>query len=161
MVLRGFITGEKFCWVLLKFVLFSCREYFLLPEYLVCRKKIIRIMAKVKTRTSCRPIFPRMKILTFPCIYILHILLYVKKNKAKFRLLSEGHSYATRGRTVLTYPIHRTSKYEYSPSYTGVELYNKLPDSIKGVESLKVFKRQLVEYLLTRCFYSIDEYMQQ
>jgi len=41
----------------------------------------------------------------------------------------------------------------------GTKLYNKLPNYIKNLENLKLFKKQLKAFLLQYTFYSVDEYL--
>jgi hypothetical protein len=42
------------------------------------QKKIVRIMTGVKPHDSCRDLFKRLQILTFPCVYIyIYIYIYI------------------------------------------------------------------------------------
>jgi hypothetical protein len=51
-------------------------------------KKIIRLMADVKPRNSCKNLFKRLEILTLPCEYIFFLMIFiVKKNKNFFQLI--------------------------------------------------------------------------
>jgi hypothetical protein len=38
-------------------------------------------------------------------------------------------------------------------------LYNKLPNYLKNLENLKLFKKQLTAFLLQQTYYSVDEYV--
>jgi hypothetical protein len=43
--------------------------------------------------------------------------------------------------------------------FSGLRIYNKLPLYLKElVESPKIFKRTLKKYLVSHCFYSLDEF---
>jgi hypothetical protein len=43
--------------------------------------------------------------------------------------------------------------------FSGIRIYNKLPSYLKElVESPKIFKRTLKKYLVSQCFYSLDEF---
>jgi hypothetical protein len=41
----------------------------------------------------------------------------------------------------------------------GIELYSKVPNKIKNMESFPIFKRELKSYLLNHAFYTIDEFI--
>lgn len=125
---------------------------------LICQKRILRMIFNLHPRTSCRPYFIENKIMTVACIYIFKILLYVQNNLNSFVKLSGCHHYATRNTSVLTVPRHKTSKYECSPSYQSIRLYNRLPDFLKTLSSVK-FKKVLKEILLGKCYYSTSEYI--
>jgi hypothetical protein len=48
------------------------------------QKKIIRIMASVKPRNSCRSVFKRLEVLTIPCKYIFSLLNFIVNNQGHF-----------------------------------------------------------------------------
>jgi len=39
------------------------------------------------------------------------------------------------------------------------KLYNKLPGSVKGIDSNKTFKKELKSFLLLHTFYSVEEFV--
>jgi hypothetical protein len=41
----------------------------------------------------------------------------------------------------------------------GIELYSKVPNKIKNMESFPIFKRELKSFLLNHTFYKIDEFI--
>jgi hypothetical protein len=41
----------------------------------------------------------------------------------------------------------------------GIELYSKVPNKIKNMESFPIFKRELKSFLLNHAFYTIDEFI--
>lgn len=125
----------------------------------VLQKKAMRIMCGEPPRTSCKDLFKKHKILPFPCIYILETLILGFKKKSDFNLLGDTHDYNTRnGKRLLMVPKHRTCLYERSPYYMAVKLFNKLPEYIKVLKSLKKFKQHLKDYLLEKCFYSLTDF---
>jgi len=123
------------------------------------QKRIVRVMVGADTLTPCRPIFSKLNVLPFPCIYILKMLLYVKTNLSKFTVFNINHNYSTRHQNIIHYPIHRTSLYENTPLYMGIRLYNKLPLKIKEIVNIKKFKSELMSFLNYNHFYSISEYL--
>lgn len=125
----------------------------------IIKKKIIRAIKNLKSRESCRNSFKELKILPLPCIYILQISLFMYKNLSKFKKSSELHNYNTRNKSTLLYPRHRTSSFESIPQYSGLRIYNRLPDSILAENSIKHFKCALIVYLNQNCFYSVEEFL--
>ena len=41
----------------------------------------------------------------------------------------------------------------------GVKLYNKLPNHLKNLENIQLFRKKLKFFLLLQMFYSIDKYL--
>nr|CAH7721131.1 unnamed protein product [Callosobruchus chinensis] len=113
----------------------------------IIQKRVMRLMAGVDRRTSCKTIFVSMRILTLASIYIFELLVYIKTNLTDFRSLSHSHEYNTRNGLTLEVPAHRLSKTESSPNYMSIKLYNKLPEKIKQMD-LRNYKNNIKELLL-------------
>lgn len=122
------------------------------------QKRIVRIMTGAQYRASCKPIFIKHKLLTFPCVYIYELLQHVQQNKEFYRRDKTIHKHRTRNCDLLIYPTHRLSLYEKSPYYMGIKLYNKLPRNIKDVP-FSLFKNRVRELLLSKAYYSVSEYL--
>jgi len=43
--------------------------------------------------------------------------------------------------------------------YTGIKLYNKLPQKLKQIDDSKDFKKQVKNFLLQNVFYTIEEFL--
>lgn len=56
-------------------------------------------------------------------------------------------------------PHHNTSCFKRSPHYNCVILFNALPNSIKAIKCLKKFEREVKKYLISKCFYSVNEFI--
>lgn len=125
----------------------------------VCQKRIIRLIFGMEHLDSCKPIFIGHSILTVFSIYILKSLLFAKNNLADFGTLSETHNYNTRHGSVLKIPPHRTSSYKRSPEYNAITLFNKLPQHIKNISNILIYKKAIKNLLLKNCYYSIEEYL--
>lgn len=124
----------------------------------IAQKRIVRTMFNLPPRESCRPYFIFHKILTFPCIYILRCLLFIKNNIAHLRKNSSFHNYGTRNANFLSIPTHKTTKYKESPTYQGIRFYNHLPQNIQNLE-YRPFKTHVTQLLLLKCYYSVDDFM--
>jgi hypothetical protein len=124
------------------------------------QKKIVRLMVRVGRRESCRQIFKDLKLLPLPCIYIFRTILYLHNKIGNHDTVGKLHTYNTRGRDVLSYPLHRTTAFERTPDYMGIRLYNKLHPDIKSSSTLTQFKKSLFDFLVEKSFYSVEEFLQ-
>jgi hypothetical protein len=124
------------------------------------QKRVIRTIAKAKHNEHCKPLFRSLNILPLPCLYVLHLLIYVKKHLlGVLTHHSDHHLYNTRNKNDFSVIPHSTALYEKGPKYAGTILYNKLPLSLKKIDAIPKFKTQLFQYLLENCFYSTEEYV--
>lgn len=123
------------------------------------QKKAIRYIAGASKGETCKIFFKNLQILTLPCIYILEILIYIKNNLNLFLPNNYNHNYNTREGYNLMIPLHSLSKYEESPKYMSIILYNKLPNRFKSITNLNTFKRDVKSYLIQNSFYSIEEFL--
>jgi len=83
------------------------------------QKRTFRIIAGVKSRTSCRNLFMRLEILTLPCEYIFTLMNYVVNNQELFQTNSAIHSVNNRSRDHFHRPISNLSCCQKSASYAG------------------------------------------
>jgi hypothetical protein len=121
------------------------------------QKRAIRCIARIDRSVSCKPFFQSFRILTIISIYILECALFVKKNSLIFKT-NGGHSYETRSRNNLEVVAHNTSKFEHSPYYSCVKIFERLPQYIKQSNEKK-FKSNLIEFLNERCFYKLNDFL--
>lgn len=127
------------------------------------QKRTIRVMLEKNKRDSCKPMFKQLNILPLPCLYILSILLFVKKNMLinadLFRHNFNIHAHRTRQRNDLHVSSSSTSLYRNSLFHSGVALYNKLPLFIKNIKDIVPFKTAVKVLLMENCYYSVSEYL--
>jgi hypothetical protein len=122
------------------------------------QKKVIRIMADVKPRISCRTLFKRPEILPLPCEYILSLMKFIVNNQEPFQTNSAVHSVNTRSKHPLHRPIANLACFQESAFYTGIKIFNCLSSSLTNLKNKKSqFKVALKSYLNTHSFYSVDE----
>jgi len=67
----------------------ECKKVFL------AQKKIIRITTGSRPRTSCKPLFQSLRILTVPSQYILSLMNFVLQNQERFTPNIEVHNFNT------------------------------------------------------------------
>ncbi|KAK9738118.1 hypothetical protein QE152_g10117 [Popillia japonica] len=119
----------------------------------------MRNIARGPYLSSSRPLFKEYRILPVPCLYILYLLVLIRKDIDKINTNNFNHNYSTRHGTDLMTPSHRLTLSE-NPMYAGIALYNKLPKNFKEEMSMELFKRKVKEYLADNCFYTVDEYLE-
>ena len=94
---------------------------------------------------SCKPHFETLGMLTVYSIFILESEMFVKNNHNLFK--NNGyHFYETRNKNKFEKIMHRTWKFEKSPYYCCVDIF-EIPNSIRYLQ-LKDFKNHLTRYLL-------------
>lgn len=127
-------------------------------QIFILQKKVLRMLADLNSRDSCRAAFKSQGILTLPSVYILACLKYVHNHKEKFVKNNSTHFYNTRNQEALQTPYHRLSLTQNALNYWGPKLYNRIPCEM-GKLSAPAFEKELRNILLTNPFYSVDEFM--
>lgn len=124
----------------------------------ILQKRAIRNIFGVRLPHSCVSLFKKYGVLTMPSIYLYECSMFVKKNPTLFKRNCDVHSHATRNCKKLAVFQHTKSIYEKCPKYCMVHVYNKLPDHIKNEPSLKLFKKNLFNFLLDLNLYRIRDF---
>ena len=123
------------------------------------QKKIIRIMMFKHPTHSCRELFASLKILTISALYILSCCLFVKNNIDQFTQFSDRNiSYNLRSTNNILLPQHKLSVAGNGVSIMPIKIYNHLPNYLKEITSLKLFKFKLKKILSEKPLYSLEEY---
>ena len=91
--------------------------------------------------------------LTVFTIYILETAMFVKNNQNLFQT-NGYYFYETRNKNKFEKIMHRTFKFEKSPYYSCVDVFERIPNSI-GYLTIKDFKNQLAHYLR---FFSLNQF---
>jgi hypothetical protein len=124
---------------------------------------MVRIIAGIGNRTSCKHSFVPLKILTLSSLYIYSILTYVVNNMNPYQFASDTHNRNTRHvlNLNLSQPQTHLSVYQKGSYCMGIRLFTCLPLNLKklytGVER---FKSKLKEYLCLHSFYAVDEFIE-
>jgi hypothetical protein len=106
---------------------------------------------------SCRGSFVNLKILTVVALYILEVILHAIGQDLPRR--NNLHNHFTRNGSDYALPNHRLTLYEKKPSYIGAKLTNCLPDELKTPGPINHMRRRLINWLLVRPLYSIEEFI--
>jgi hypothetical protein len=83
----------------------------------------------------------------------------VKSNLEKIKYNEEVYDHCTCQKSDLHTQFCRIIHFKNSSGNVGIKLFNKLPDTIKGLEKIQELKIKLKYFLLQHIFYSLDEYM--
>ena len=125
------------------------------------QNRVIRITTKSGGKASCRQLFKQLEILPLHRQYILSTVLYVIKNKNLYTTNQNIHQINTRYNSNLHLPTCNLTLYQKGAYFSGINLFNHLPQTLKHLSSdIKAFKPALVRFLKLHSFYSVKEYLQ-
>jgi hypothetical protein len=86
--------------------------------------------------------------------------LFVVKNIDEFKSNFEVHSINTHHKSDLFPPATKLPKYHKEVHYSGIKIFNHLPQSIEHLSwNVKKFKLALKKFILLGSFYTADEYL--
>uniref|UniRef100_A0A1B6L0L5 Reverse transcriptase domain-containing protein n=1 Tax=Graphocephala atropunctata TaxID=36148 RepID=A0A1B6L0L5_9HEMI len=122
------------------------------------QKRAVRTVHGLTGQQSCKDYFRSSKLLTFPCIYILESLTFLKKNLSLFHNNS-NHSYSLRDNNNIRIPAHSKTFFKKHLLYSGIQLFNVLPHQLKLESSPTRFKKLLRAMLVEKCYYSVREFI--
>jgi len=121
------------------------------------QRKALRILGGL-TQGDCRMIFVDLNILTLPCTYILQCLLHIKKKEENFNVIGQEHGHNLRSHGQLAISYGRLKSTRDGVNYHGVKCFNHLPLYVRNLP-IRLFKLAVKKYLLTKAFYSVEEYL--
>ena len=85
--------------------------------------------------------------------------MYVKDNQTLFQSNENIHNKNTRNKTDMRYERRKLEMSRRTALCMGPILYNPLPNKIKNLKNQERFKKEVKDYLILHCFYSVDEYV--
>ena len=111
-------------------------------------------------RTSCRELFKKIRDFNSPKPMYIHINeVFFIGNQEKFQTNSSVHSVNTRNKHYLHRPVANLSYFQKGASYSGMRIFNNLPQSITSLKNEKPqFKVALKNFLYAHSFYSVVEF---
>jgi hypothetical protein len=123
------------------------------------QKKIIRTMMGINPRSTCKPFFKNLRILTVPSQYILYLTKFLVNNLEYFTFNSITHTKFTRNRTCLHVPQTNLPLCQAGVYYMSIKIFNKSPKHMAdSLDNKKQFIRKLKNVLLDQSFYSVNEF---
>lgn len=121
------------------------------------QRRAVRIVAGLGYRQDCRDVFPRLRILTLPSLYILRCLLYAHRNRESLVLQRDVHGYDTRRAADLRLDFCRLACSQRAPHYMSTRLFRGLPLSVRSLGE-KDFKREIINFLADCAFYNVNDF---
>ena len=94
----------------------------LTTRLLIIKKRVIRSVAVVSSRASCRQIFKELNILTLVSLYIMEVICYIRKHHQFVDLNSNIHAQNTRRKMDIYIQSHNTDLYKRSVINMGTKL---------------------------------------
>jgi hypothetical protein len=144
-------------------------------------------MTGSKPKTSCKPLFQSLKIVTIPSEYNLSWTQFLLQHKETFTSNTEEHNFNTSNKLKLHKPINNLTLYQEGVYYMCIRIFNtrwfkydwdklwlvytqsvpvifeppcKLPDYIANVVgNEKIFISTSSQYLVSKSFYTIEEFL--
>ena len=92
---------------------------------------MIRLIANLGIRDSCRGAFKELGILTLYSQYLYALLMFVAKNRELFYANTDVHTFDTRYKNDLHLPTAKLKVFQQGAFYSGIRAYNHLPVNIK------------------------------
>ena len=124
------------------------------------QKRAVRVIARLRSRDSCREVFKSLGFLTVPSMYILDAITFVLRNKIG-RTAREVTGRVTRqGQDYFIEPYRLTS-FRCSLQHAGLHFFNCLPGHLKEKKNNKRFFQDLKNYLVSGCFYTVVEFFDE
>ena len=110
-------------------------------------KRVIRIICGAGYIEHTEPLFKKLNLLKLDDVYRFNLLTYMYRARARGEFGS-GHNINTRNRGAPQSEFHRLSVCQHAISFAGPSAWNRLPNSLKAIESYPKFKKMVKNYLL-------------
>ena len=121
-----------------------------LKPLITLQKRIIRCISDAKFTDNSTPLFYRLGILKLEDLYKFYAILDTRDkflNKGEY---ATEHSRVTRNCQLAFPKFHRLEKTQQSVTFQGPTLWNTLPEELKNIRSLPLFKVKLKKYFISK-----------
>ena len=124
-------------------------------DLFIIQKKIIRLIAGVNSRQSCRPLFKKFNVLTVYSIFIVNCILFFKQNMQYFSKRNNPYNVRVNGRIAQK---NSSLTVLNNNTYNNItKICNKLPPNFLETD-IKDIKRKLKKIFINEVLYSVEEY---
>lgn len=136
----------------------NCTE---IQSLFVMQKKCVRALTGAEYLDSCRPLFTKYKLHTLTGLYIKQICIFVKDHPKEFPVQQKVFKRQLRDRpkNKIGIPRYRLAMSHKNVYAMAVQIFNSLPDDLRALAGGQ-FKARLNRWLLSKCFYSLKEYLE-
>lgn len=127
-------------------------------DVFILQKRCLRIITLTPSRTSCRPLFIRHRILTLTCMYILELCRLVRKRIEYFqRVGDKPRRHISRRVNDIILPTPHLELFKKGAYYMAIRAYNHLPNKLKTLQGSE-FESKLKKELLLKSYYNMKEF---
>ena len=120
-----------------------------LEPLIVQHKRIIRLISNASYNAHSSPLFKKLKLLTVQDIFKFQTLVYMFKNQQIYvGSIRQGPN--TRNQNNLQPKYHRLTLTQHAVSFVGPSEWNALPDDLKFIPSIGLFKAKLKAFLISK-----------
>ena len=116
---------------------------------MILQKRAIRIITGQSYLADTNNHFHQEKMLRYTDVNIYLAAEFMFENLIIFYSLS-NHKYNTRGKLLLRTELQRTSLTQQNIAHRGPKIWNSLPEPIRNVRSLPMFKSNMRNYLISK-----------
>jgi hypothetical protein len=95
------------------------------------QKRVVRLLAGVSSRTSCRQVFKDLNISTMASLYILEVTCFTRKYCKCLEQNIQVHQHNMRSKLDFHVKMKKTEIYRKIVINMGTKVYNKLPGFLK------------------------------
>ena len=127
---------------------------------------MVRLLAGVSSRKSCRQLFKDLNILTMASLHILEVTCFIRKYCKFLEQNTQVHQHDTRSKLDIHVKMKKKQKKKKKRKYIkksvinmGTKIYNKLPRFLKEIDDHRAFWKKLKLFLLLQSFYSVEEFV--
>lgn len=114
----------------------------------VIQKWILKIIFKKEYTYPSEALFEEAEVFTIRKLYCVALLVYLKKNEQNIKF--NQHIYHTRHKLKITKkPVTKKTIGQKSHTYLGPKLFDHVPDSLKNINNIKIFKNKIKKWLLS------------
>ena len=140
-------------------LIWGCTYSSILNSLVLTQKKFIRILAGANLFDHTSVLFKNLLILKLQDLYKFNLGIYMFKllklgrnptimNEINIYNNTVSHTYNFRSSTNFKLPLQRTNIGQRTLFFSGPKLWNYLPDNIKSITNLYLFKKHLKNYFL-------------
>ena len=120
-----------------------------LKPLVIIQKRIIRTIADADYLAHTSPLFYKLKLLKLYDLYRFQVVVDTRSkiDKGYYRTL---HDRSTRNNQLACPKFHRLVRTQQSVTFNGPTFWNYLPENIRKIKSLTIFKKKLKNYYLNQ-----------
>jgi len=126
-------------------------------KLVITQKRAIKLALKVPITTATNSIYEQSKLKAIATIHRIQISIFMYKYNQnllpsgycnKYSKIETRHCYNTRQKDLYCHALLCTNRYKTSLSYKGPKTWNALPECLRSIESLEMFKQKIKAFFV-------------